>query len=96
MEVGVVAPAGCREVAHDLLVLHAPQGYDRQGHRVDDGRRVADLAFVARRSPPQAAFGRVVGIVVEERRDGVVEAVHVVERNSYGRSSVGTAIKNEK
>ena len=94
VEVGVVAPAGGGDVAHDLFVFDAPQGDQGQGHRVDHGSRVADFTRVTLCGPMQTAFGRVVCVVVEKRRDGVVNPVHVVESDSYGALPVRVAIKN--
>ena len=79
VQVGVIAPAGGGQVAHDPFVLHAPERHDGQGHRVDDGRRIADLAGIAFGRPAQASPGRVLLVVVEKRRKGVVEPVHVVK-----------------
>lgn len=91
MQVGVVAAAGGGEVADDGFVLHAPQRDNRQGHRVDDGGGMADFAPVALRVPAVTAFGDVVVIVVEERRQGIVEAVDVVEGDAHGAACGGEA-----
>ena len=77
MQVAVVAPAGRRDVAHDRFVFDAPQRDERHAHRVDDGSRTGYLAAVAFRVPRETAAGRVVAVVVKERRYGVVEVVEV-------------------
>ena len=77
MQVGVVALTGGGDVAYDLFVLDAPQRHDGQPQRIDQCGRPGCFAAVARSIPAQRALRRVVAVVVERRRDGVVEVVGV-------------------
>lgn len=90
MEIGVLFAAGGGEVPDDLFVLHTPQGHDVEGHGVDHGCGVLDFAAVALRVPAVTPFGRVVGVVVEESRNGVVDAVDIIEGDTDGLSSEGS------
>ena len=63
-------------------------------HRTLNSLDGMDFPRVTLCGPMQTAFGRVVCVVVEKRRDGVVNPVHVVESDSYGALPVRVAIKN--
>ena len=96
MQVAVVAPAGRRDVAHDRFVFDAPQRDERHAHRVDDGGRTGYLAAVAFRVPRETAAGRVVAVVVKERRYGVVEVVEVAVGDADAGLGEGAADAGEE
>ena len=96
VQVAVVAPAGRRDVAHDRFVFDAPQRDERHAHRVDDGGRTGYLAAVAFRVPRETAAGRVVAVVVKERRYGVVEVVEVAVGDADAGLGEGAADAGEE
>ena len=89
VQVAVIALAGGCDVADDGFVLDAPQRHERHAHRVDDGRRMAYLAAVALRVPRQASRGRVVGVIVEQGGDSVVEVVEIPVDDARARLCMG-------
>ena len=97
MQVAVIALAGGCDVADDGFVLDAPQRHERHAHRVDDGRRMAYLAAVALRVPRQASRGRVVGVIVEQGGDSVVEVVEIPVDDARARLCMsGDACQEEQ
>ena len=96
VQVAVVAPAGRRDVAHDRFVFDAPQRDERHAHRVDDGGRAGYLAAVAFRVPRETPAGRVVAVVVKERRYGVVEVVEVAVGDADAGLGEGAADAGEE
>lgn len=74
----------------------APQRDERHAHRVDDGGRTGYLAAVAFRVPRETAAGRVVAVVVKERRYGVVEVVEVAVGDADAGLGEGAADAGEE
>ena len=85
-----------RDVAHDRFVFDAPQRDERHAHRVDDGGRAGYLATVAFRVPRETPAGRVVAVVVKERRYGVVEVVEVAVGDADAGLGEGAADAGEE
>ena len=66
------------QVFDNLLVFDSIHSCERHRHSADYSARPFDFGAVTLAAPAQPSFGCVVRVVVEERRDRVVEAVEVV------------------
>lgn len=66
------------QILDDLLVFDSVHSCERHCHPADYGACPFDFGAVTLVGPAQPSFGGVVRVVVEERRDCVVEAVEVV------------------